>query len=484
MGSSRLAVRIVSLAAAVLVACGGQPAAPPASSASTPAPSSNEAKPPSAPPPSSNDAKPPTEPPTSPAPNELPAVTPNDFFARGMPAFVVGTAGSPAHDRDVGGQGRFLQTLLFPDAPLVDDTTIDATAGPSAWPANPVLYGGPHTHQALASVASQLPFEMADDRLVIGGQTFEGPGFQLITVLPAQPPDERGPGHPELLLYAGTGALGVAEINAVAKGREPIVVADAFGILHTGTWTRDEAGRVVARLDPPRPRSEWRSVEHPLPGFGGGGGGGEAMVTFSFPRDEPEADDAALIDACRRGLDRAIERLQIRTPSSITVYVHPDADRKAALTGKPGDGHATPASSALHVRRVDASVDGPLERLVAHEGTHLLARAAWGAPGTPLMGEGIAVWVAGGYGGTGLSEWRTRAKRQPIEPLLGRQFLRTPENESYPLAGLLVEAAVQQVGLDGVREHLYGATAGTWNEACVAAGTTAEALARAVDQPE
>jgi hypothetical protein len=462
MEGSKSALRIMSLAAALLVACGKESSPRPTGSARSSTPAPSETKPSSAPRP-------------SPAANELPAVTPNDFFGRGMPTFVVGTTGSPEHDRDVAGQARFIQTLLFPEAPLLDDTTIDVAAGASGWPANPVLYGGPAVHQALATVTPQLPFEMTDERLVIGGRTFEGPGIQLITVVPAQPADERGPGYPELLLYAGTGPLGVAEINAVAKGREPIVVADAFGILHTGTWVRDEMGRVVARLDTPRSRSEWRSVEHPLPGFGGGDSG-TAKVTFRFLRDEPEADDAALIDACRRGLARAIERLEIEAPSSITVYVHPDAERKAALTGKPGDGHATPASSALHVRRVDASVDGPLERLVAHEGTHLLARAAWGAPGTPLLGEGIAVWVAGGYGGTNLEEWRTRAKRQPIEPLLGKQFLRTPENESYPLAGLLVEAAVQKIELDGVREHLYDATAGTWAEACRAAGTTAEAL--------
>jgi hypothetical protein len=467
MDDSKLGLRSVPMVAAVVAACGGEPSPPPDRPTSAPIPARSEATSPGSPAPSQ---------PT----NELPAVTPNELYARGLPTFIVGTTGGPEHDRDVAGQARFLATLLFPEASVIEDTAVDVAAGPSAWPANPVLYGGPAVHGVLAMLASQLPFEMTDDRLVIGGQAFEGPGIQLITVLPAQPADARGPGHPELLLYAGTGPLGVAEINAVAKGAEPIVVSDAFGILHTGRWVRDETGRVTARLDPARPRSEWRSTEHALPGFGGGGA---AKVMFRFLRDEPEADDASVIEACRRGLARAIERLRIATPSSIVVYVHPDAERKAALTGKPGDGHAKPAAMALHVRVVDASVDGALERLVAHEGTHLLARAAWGAPGTPLMGEGIAVWVAGGYGGTDLSQWRERATRHPLEPLLGKQFLRMAEPETYPLAGLLVDAAVAQVGLDAVRDHLYGATAGSWDVACRAAGTTAEALARALAQP-
>ncbi len=208
-------------------------------------------------------------------------------------------------------------------------------------------------------------------------------------------------------------------------------------------------------------------------------------MAFRFPSDEPvREEDAAIVEASRRGLARVIERLRIAEPSSITVYVHTDEQSKSTLTGKPGDGHAVPAAGALHVRRFDASPAGPLERLVAHEGTHLLGRTAWGPPGSALLGEGLAVWVSGGYGGVDLEQWRARATRHPIEPLLGMGFFRVSEAESYPLAGLLVEAAVKEVGLDGVREHLLPATWKTWDEACRAAGATPEALAQAVGESE
>jgi hypothetical protein len=174
--------------------------------------------------------------------------------------------------------------------------------------------------------------------------------------------------------------------------------------------------------------------------------------------------------------------LRIAEPSSIAVYVYTDEQRKLMLTGKPGDGHAVPASAALHVRRFDASPGGALERLVAHEGTHLLGRTAWGPPGSALLGEGLAVWVSGSYGGVGLEAWRTRAVRHPIGPLLGMGFFRAPEGESYPLAGLLVDAAVKEVGLNRMLEHLLPATWKTWAEACRAAGTTPEALALAVGE--
>jgi len=62
-----------------------------------------------------------------------------------------------------------------------------------------------------------------------------------------------------------------------------------------------------------------------------------------------------------------------------------------------------------------------------------------------------------------------------------RSFRSRPEAESYPLAGMLVDAAVAQVGLAGVRDHLYAAPVDDWSAACVRAGTTAARLDAAVD---
>lgn len=55
-----------------------------------------------------------------------------------------------------------------------------------------------------------------------------------------------------------------------------------------------------------------------------------------------------------------------------------------------------------------------------------------------------------------------------------------PEAETCPFGGMLVTVAIELVGLDAVRDHLFGATAETWADACKAAGTTAEALDAAV----
>ena len=162
-----------------------------------------------------------------------------------------------------------------------------------------------------------------------------------------------------------------------------------------------------------------------------------------------------------------------------SIYIYPDLGSIASLTGQRGDGHAVVEARILHIVASDPRAAGPCEKLVAHEGAHILAYEDWGATGTPMMGEGLAVWASSGYGGTSLTEWKRRieAPRVPsIESLLGKSFRQMPENQSYPLAGLFVEMAVEELGVAKVRQHLYGATASNWDSACKGAGTTSQNL--------
>jgi hypothetical protein len=395
------------------------------------------------------------------APEPAPATTPNELLQRGTPTFVIGTAGDARADRAVRAQVELIRALLFPDASVVEDTAVAA----GTWPDHPLVYGGPHVNHALAGMS--LPFALTENSLELGGERFEGEGIALITLVPA------AADHPAFLLYAGTGMPGVAEINAVKHGPDPIVVADAFGVVTTGRW---ESGK--AMLAPRARRLAWRLVERPLPGVAGAAG---AVVRFAFPEQLPPAsDEAAVIDAGMRGLGTAISKLAIERPVSLTFYVYPDRRSKMSITGDAGDGHAVLAARALHVVTAPANA---IEGLVAHEGTHVLAYEAWGPAGTSLVGEGLAVWASGRYAGTRLDQWKaTLRDPAPIAELLGPAFRKLPENRTYPVAGLLVEAAIAQVGLAGVRDHLLGATGATWDAACAAAGTSTERLQRAVAQ--
>jgi hypothetical protein len=398
-----------------------------------------------------------------------------------VPTFVVGTGGDERADRAIRAQVDLIRALVFPTAPVVTDASIAAERGPGAWPPRPILYGGPHVNTLLERLAPGLPLAMSVGRLAIGEQVFEGDQYRLIAVIPARAASAgAGPAYPEFLLYAGTADPGVAEINAIHHGAEPILVADEFGRLRTGTWEDAASPRVRAVFTGgPAPRIAWRRVgENVNPD----GAGGEDLARCFFAGDTPPAgNERALAAACQHGVERARRKLELaeRPRIPITFYIHDTRARKRALTGDGGDGHAVVASRVVHLVRGDA---GALEHLAAHEGTHVLCYEAWGPAGTPLLGEGVAVWASGSYGGAALDEWqRRRAGEKPaVAPLLGRTFRAEPENRVYPLAGLFVEACVRTVGLDRLRDCLYGATAPTWDAQCARAGSSAQELEKAL----
>ncbi|MCA9513843.1 MAG: hypothetical protein KC635_02770 [Myxococcales bacterium] len=400
------------------------------------------------------------------------ALTPNALYARGTPTFIVGTTGDELARRTIGGQVTLLRAMLFPTAAVVPDASVDVAAGPAAWPPNPVVFGGPGQNSVAQRLAADLPFAEAGGALVIGDERLVGDGYAVTAAIPGRrEAASDAPAHPAFVLYAGTGPLAVAEINARARGDEPLTVCDAFGRLTGGTL--EDGGR-RAVLAPRAERPDFRAVTRPLPGVDGQLRGG--AVTFHLLAGAPPDDDeAAWLDAVTNGFVRAVTALDLFAPPAVDVYVYPDEAEKARVTGRGGAGHAVPAAGALHMVRY------PLERgavaLAAHEGTHLLAAAAWGPPGTPAMGEGLAVWVSGGYGGERLDDLAARVEtRPPAEDLLGPGFRALPEAEAYPLAGLLVAAAVVRVGVDGLRDELYGATAETWGDACRRAGISDGAL--------
>jgi hypothetical protein len=368
-----------------------------------------------------------------------PAASANEYLQRTPLTFVVGTAGDDRADRGIAAQVSMIRDTLFPTAEVVRDADI------TTWPANAIVYGGPH----VSSVVQDLPFTLAPGRLEIGGQTFAGDEFQIITLVPATAD------RPQFLLYAGTGTPGVAEINSGSGGGAAITIKDVFGIVQTGRW---EDGRPV--LDPPARRINWRSVER-------------GDVTVRFPADLPGTSaEPEQISAILRGVGTSQIALGSSASPRMTFYVYPDIGAKKSLTGNPGYGNALVEARALHVIAVDAA---NLERLTAHEATHVLAYHTWGPPGTSLLGEGLAVWAAKGYQGKPLDAWATTVEPHTIDDLL-KSFRKLPENVGYPLGGILVDVAIGLVGIDNVRAHLYAATSSTWADACRAAGTSPEAL--------
>ncbi len=388
-----------------------------------------------------------------------PATSPSGFFKK-APTYIVGTTGDDIADRVVANQAELIRSAFTPDAKTMRDLEVG-----SAWPANPIVYGGAHINAAIAAIAKDLPFEITANKLTIGSQTFEGDGFALLTVVPA-----RAGRYPEFMLYAGTGAPGVAGINAnFSKSDAPIIIVDAFGPLITGTWSIGPDGIATAQLGKPGRRVAWRESKREIKG---------ATVTFKLYA--PLADrDAPMIDQAEAGIATALAKLApARTdrPIAFTVVIHPDKRSKATLTGNSGDGHAVGFANTLHVFAYDG-----LAYLVTHEATHSILILNWPPAGSSLLGEGIAVWTTGGYNGTALGSFKGKVKARSIKELLDSKVFRSlPEAETYPIGGTLLEVAIAKVGLVKVRDYLFGATVATWDDACKAAGTTAAELDAAV----
>jgi hypothetical protein len=99
------------------------------------------------------------------------------------------------------------------------------------------------------------------------------------------------------------------------------------------------------------------------------------------------------------------------------------------------------------------------------------------------MGEGVAVWVSGQYGGKPLVEWKSRGFGADVSlsDLLGKAFRSMPEQDVYPLAGLFFGGLVSRFGVDAVRDHLYGASPDIWAKACESIGSDPSEVERLFD---
>ncbi len=447
----------------------------------------------------------------------LESLTPNGFLARGTPTFVVGTAGDEREDRLLRSQARFLRDLLFPEAEIMADTDLDATRGPGAWPPNAVLYGGAHVNHVVAALSPHLPVTVEAGLVVLGDHRLRGGDKGLLAIMPARAAvpavpamlagsgdpgetDETGvadgkdqapesgaapcPGWPDFLLYAGSGSPGVVDINGITHGRDGYLLVDRCGPLMAGAWHREGDGQLLPVERIASRRIPWRERRRGL--FGrlesGESSVRAATIRVLWPRVIPEQEnDDAVTDTVLGALEAVVRRLSISDPWPVWVHIHPDVRSKLSLTTVGGDGHALGGLGAVHVMNYPAGPGGPLDLLVRHEGTHVLVAAAWGAAGSAAWGEGLAVWVAGAYGGRPLESWRGEVKGElpALVEFLGRGFHSLPEQASYPLAGALVSTIVEEHGLAALRRHFYGATARTIGAACAAAGTTLGELERA-----
>jgi hypothetical protein len=201
-------------------------------------------------------------------------------------------------------------------------------------------------------------------------------------------------------------------------------------------------------------------------------------VTFKLY--EPLADrDAPMIDKAAAGIATAFAKLApARTdrPVAFTVVIHPDKRSKATLTGNSFDGHAVGFANTLHVFAYDG-----LAYLVTHEARTRSCSSTGRRPAARCSARASRCGPPAATTAPPSGSFKGKVKPRPIKELLDSKVFRSlPEAETYPLGGTFLDVAIAKVGLVKVRDHLYSATAATWDDACKAAGTTAAELDAAV----
>lgn len=137
------------------------------------------------------------------------------------------------------------------------------------------------------------------------------------------------------------------------------------------------------------------------------------------------------------------EYLEIEAPDRIRYVKYRDLDMIEEYTGRRGNAHRSGAT--IH------SI-WPTDR---HEVVHILADG-WGDP-TPLLGEGLAVFLSGQWQGKPIREFTRRMVDTEdwvsLASLLSADdFFRKPERVTYAIAGAFVEWVDATYGRGTVRE--------------------------------
>lgn len=380
---------------------------------------------------------------------------PNDLYRSEPLTFVTGTMGDNTSDRIVASQVSFIRSTYFPRSAVIADTSL-AGAYSVDWPDNPVVYGGGHVNRLVSAVDSCLPLRVKSNLIRIGDLQLDGPEFQLIALVSERDGDC---GHPAFLLLAGSGEPGIAEINNIRHGVNQVEIADRFGGWIWGHWEgAGEEIRFVA--DGQRPRIEWS--EETLRGGEPGTSGNGAMVCY--PAIIPPWNDVERVHgAITKGLAKAGEQLGVHA-AAVRVYVYPDPKSMESLTGKKADAWVSVPAQSIHITiREQFDLDRVADT-ITHEAAHLYAFLSAGHPVSPLMGEGLAVWVSGQYGGMSLDEHATQLDfdKEQLIRMLSVDFRNYPESATYPLAGLMVGQLVDEFGLEAVLRDYYGTFPTEW----------------------
>jgi hypothetical protein len=164
---------------------------------------------------------------------------------------------------------------------------------------------------------------------------------------------------------------------------------------------------------------------------------------FTLPGDEIPAAAKAFNE---KALAATCKFLEVGAPASVAYYKYADLDVKEELTGVRGNAHMQ--GGAIHTIFTKDN----------HEIVHVLT-PPWGDP-PALLGEGIAVYLSGGWQGKELKDVAAKLEKDgawiPLRDLVDtRAFRRHSDLVTYGICGAFCEWIVETRGKETLRA-LYG----------------------------
>jgi hypothetical protein len=146
-----------------------------------------------------------------------------------------------------------------------------------------------------------------------------------------------------------------------------------------------------------------------------------------------------------KNLSEMEQALGLRMSGKIDFYHYRNNDQKRALTGNGGNAHVEGDHTLHTVWRVDR-----------HEMVHLLMRRL-GEAESPLLGEGIAVYLAGPWRERNLDDWvRDYAKEGTLPPLSSlvsnQSFRGRSDMVTYPVSGSFAGWLIETYGMERLQK--------------------------------
>ncbi len=358
-----------------------------------------------------------------------------DFYARGEAVLVHGDSAEDAAfaEQVDAWYSAFFDTLTLRAASeLTDaDRALDL-----------MIVGTPDTNALLTELSGHLPVWFESDRFTFGGYRYDEVGHGIALIHPSPFADEA-----MVAVYGGNSLGGAQATFSVPTGARDYETLRGRGTLQQeGDLCRDgDLWGFVAARDQDL-RADWEAWVGGLEATQGDG-----HVFYAVPGSYAAEDMDTLAPFQDGELARALETLDVAPlDADIRWFLYPDNETKGEVTGSSGNGHANAWNYEVH-----AVYSGGVKAIGAHEDVHVVATHRVGETDHALMGEGLAVWLDGGWWGEPLEHWVETYRGDGSLPALVDlidDFWGTDDGITYPVAGHVVGWLHDGWGLDVVKE--------------------------------